>query len=104
MNFSIAIELCRKYGLPELEKRLYSLKHTSEGPVLEQSPVMSDPGVRPSDGCRNRLDRKQSRRAMRALGLGESGTEINPRHHQEGPLLMGQCKRKTFMRWIQAQT
>ncbi len=70
-----------------------------EGGYWKQSPVMSDPGVRP-DGCQS----TQSRRVMRATSLGESGTETNPRHHQWGPLLMGQCKRKTFMKWIQAQT
>ena len=35
VDFDVGIRLCRNYGLPELEKRLYSLKRTSEGPVLE---------------------------------------------------------------------
>lgn len=35
MDFDIGIELCREYGLSELEKRLYSLKHTSKRSVLE---------------------------------------------------------------------
>lgn len=35
LDFDVGIEQCREYGLPELEKGLYSLKHTSEGPLLE---------------------------------------------------------------------
>ena len=38
VDFDVGIKLCRNYGLPELEKRLYSLKCTSEGPVLEAKP------------------------------------------------------------------
>ena len=38
MDFDVGIRLCRNYGLPELEKRLYSLKRTSEEPVLEAEP------------------------------------------------------------------
>ena len=38
VNFDVGIGLCRDHGLPELEKRLYSLKRTSEGPVLEAEP------------------------------------------------------------------
>ena len=38
VDFDVGIEQCREYGLPELEKRLYSLKRTSEGPVLEAEP------------------------------------------------------------------
>ena len=38
MDFDIEIRLCRNYGLPKLEKRLYSLKRTSKGPVLEAEP------------------------------------------------------------------
>ena len=38
VNFDIGLELCRKYGLPELEKRFYSLKRTLEGPVLDAEP------------------------------------------------------------------
>ncbi|KAL9124034.1 MAG: hypothetical protein Q9217_006594 [Psora testacea] len=36
VSFSIGIELCREYGLPELEKRLYSLKQTSEEPIIAE--------------------------------------------------------------------
>ena len=38
VDFDVGIRLCRNYGLPELEKRLYSLKRTSEGLVLEAEP------------------------------------------------------------------
>jgi len=38
VGFDIGIELCRKYGLVELEKRLYNLKPSSEGPVLDAEP------------------------------------------------------------------
>ena len=38
VDFDVAIRLCRNYGLPELEKRLCSLKHTSEGPIIEAEP------------------------------------------------------------------
>lgn len=58
---------------------------------------MSNLKVRPSDDDRNQT---QSRRELRALSLRESETEINPRHHQ----LMSQCKQRTLIRWIQAQT
>ncbi|KAI9758525.1 MAG: hypothetical protein M1835_000590 [Candelina submexicana] len=37
VDFDVGIELCQKYGLSQLEKRLYSLKRTSEGPVLLES-------------------------------------------------------------------
>ncbi len=37
VGFDIGIELCRKYGLVELEKRLYSLKPFEE-PVLDAEP------------------------------------------------------------------
>ena len=42
VDFEIGIGLCRKYGLAELEERLYSLKPALEGPILEvqQSQVM----------------------------------------------------------------
>ena len=39
LDFDVGIRLCRDYGLPELEKRLYSLKRTSEGTVLEPSDI-----------------------------------------------------------------
>ena len=38
VTFYIALERCQKYGLLELEKRLYSLKRTLEGPVLDAEP------------------------------------------------------------------
>ncbi len=38
VGFDIGIELCRKYGLVELEKRLYNLKPSSKGPVLDAEP------------------------------------------------------------------
>ena len=38
VNFDIGLELCREYGLSELEKQLHSLKRTSEGPVLDAEP------------------------------------------------------------------
>ena len=49
VDFDIGIELCREYGLPELEKRLYSLKHTSERPVLEAEPSHVEPRLPQSD-------------------------------------------------------
>ena len=33
VDFDIGIGLCRDHGLPELEKRLLSLRRTSKGPV-----------------------------------------------------------------------
>ena len=47
VDFDVGIGLCRNYGLPELEKQLYSLKRTSEGPVLEAEP--SHVGPRPPE-------------------------------------------------------
>ena len=38
VNFDVGIALCRNHGLSELEKRIRSLKRTSEGPVLEADP------------------------------------------------------------------
>ncbi|KAL8907056.1 MAG: hypothetical protein Q9207_001636 [Kuettlingeria erythrocarpa] len=38
VNLEIGIGLCRRYGLPELEKRLKELKRTPEGTVLEAEP------------------------------------------------------------------
>ncbi len=49
VDFDVGIEQCREYGLPELEKRLYSLKHTSEGPVLEAEPSHVGPRLPQSD-------------------------------------------------------
>ncbi|KAI9764520.1 MAG: hypothetical protein M1835_007554 [Candelina submexicana] len=44
--FDVGIELCQKYGLSQLEKRLYSLKRTSEGPVVEPEPSHVEPPTR----------------------------------------------------------
>jgi hypothetical protein len=38
VDFDLGIELCRKYQISELEKRLYSLKRRLEGPALEVEP------------------------------------------------------------------
>ena len=38
VNFDIEIRLCRNYELAELKKRLYSLKRTSKGLILEVEP------------------------------------------------------------------
>ncbi len=61
VDFDIGIELCREYGLPELEKRLYSLKHTSEGPVLEAEPSHVEPRLPQSDTVSARNESTQSR-------------------------------------------
>ena len=62
VDFDIGLGLCRKYGLPELEKRLYSLKRTSEGPMLEAE--LSHVGPRPpeSDTVSARNESSPSRR------------------------------------------
>ena len=59
MDFDVGIRLCRNYGLLELEKRLYSLKHTSEGPVLEAEPSHVRP--RSPDTISARKESTQSR-------------------------------------------
>ncbi|KAI4266210.1 MAG: hypothetical protein L6R35_006974 [Caloplaca aegaea] len=38
VNLEIGIDLCRRYELPELEKRLKELKRAPEGTVLEAEP------------------------------------------------------------------
>ncbi|KAI4086785.1 MAG: hypothetical protein L6R37_008385 [Teloschistes peruensis] len=38
VNFDVGVELCRKYGLSELEKRLHSLRLPWEGPVIAAEP------------------------------------------------------------------
>ncbi len=38
VSFDVGIELCRKYGLSELEKRLHSLIPPSEGPIIAAEP------------------------------------------------------------------
>ncbi len=59
VDFDVGIRLCRNYGLPELEKRLYSLKRTSEGPVLEAEPSHVRP--RSPDTISARNESTQSR-------------------------------------------
>ena len=49
IDFDIRIEQYREYGLPKLEKRLYSLRCTSEGPVLEVEPSYTEPRLPVSD-------------------------------------------------------
>ncbi|KAI9703370.1 MAG: hypothetical protein M1836_007938 [Candelina mexicana] len=46
VDFDVGIELCQTYGLSQLEKRLYSLKRTSEGPVVEPEPRHVEPPTR----------------------------------------------------------
>ncbi|KAL8652820.1 MAG: hypothetical protein Q9210_002457 [Variospora velana] len=48
VDFDVAIELCRKHGLAELEGRLYSLKHIWEKPVLEAKLSHVGPWSQPS--------------------------------------------------------
>ena len=52
VNFDVGIRLCQKDGLPELEKRLYSLKHPSKSPVPRDSryplPELTDPPPPPA--------------------------------------------------------
>ena len=38
VDFDVGIELCRKYGLSQLEKRLHSLIQPSEGPIIAAEP------------------------------------------------------------------
>lgn len=38
VDFDIGIELCREYGLHQLEQRLQSMKETSEGPMIAAEP------------------------------------------------------------------
>ena len=49
VDFDIGIEQCREYGLPELEKRLHSLRRTLEGPVSEAEPSHVEPRLPVSD-------------------------------------------------------
>ncbi|KAL9016773.1 MAG: hypothetical protein Q9185_005903 [Variospora sp. 1 TL-2023] len=48
VDFDVAIELCQKHGLDELEGRLYSLKRTSEKPLLEAEISQVRPWRQPS--------------------------------------------------------
>ena len=50
VDFDVGIELCRKYRLPQLEKRLYNLKRTSEGPVVAVEPSHVGPRSQISRG------------------------------------------------------
>ena len=61
MDFDIGIRLCRNYGLPELEKRLYSLKRTLKGPVLEAEPSHVRPQSPELDTTSARNESTQSR-------------------------------------------
>ena len=61
MDFDIGIGLYREYELPELEKRLYSLKRTSEGPILEAEPSHVGPQPPESDTVSARNKSSQSR-------------------------------------------
>ena len=61
MDFEIGIEQCREYGLPELEKRLYSLRRTLEGPVSEAEPSHVEPRLPVSDAVSARNESFKSR-------------------------------------------
>ncbi len=61
VNFDVGIGLCRDHGLPELEKRLYSLKRTSKGPVLEAEPSHVEPRLPESDTVSARNKSTQSK-------------------------------------------
>ena len=55
VDLDIAIEQCQEYGLPELERRLHSLRRTSEGPVLEAESSHVEPRLPESDTISNRV-------------------------------------------------
>lgn len=59
VNFDVGIGLCRDHGLPELEKRLYSLKRISKGPVLETEPSHVDLRLPESDTVSARNENSQ---------------------------------------------
>ena len=61
VDFDIGIEQCREYGLPELEKRLHSLRRTSEGPVLEAESSHVEPRLPESDTVSTRNESTRSR-------------------------------------------
>ena len=62
MDFDIGIEQCREYRLPELEKRLYSLRRTSEGSIIEVESSYVEPRLPESDtvSARNKSTRSRS--------------------------------------------
>ena len=61
VDFDIGIEQCREYGLPELEKRLHSLRRTSEGPILEAESSHVEPRLPESDTVSARNESTRSR-------------------------------------------
>ena len=61
VDFDIGIEQCREYGLPELEKRLHSLRRTSEGPILEAESSYVEPRLPESDTVSARNESTRSR-------------------------------------------
>ena len=61
VDFDIGIEQCREYGLPELEKRLHSLRRTLEGPVSEAEPSHVEPRPPVSDTVSARNESFESR-------------------------------------------
>ena len=61
VDFEIGIEQCREYGLPELEKRLHSLRRTLEGPVSEAEPSHVEPRLPVSDAVSARNESFESR-------------------------------------------
>ena len=61
VDFEIGIEQCREYGLPELEKRLHSLRRTLEGPVSEEEPSHVEPRLPVSDTVSARNESFESR-------------------------------------------
>ncbi len=61
VDFDIGIEQCREYELPELEKRLHSLRRTSEGPILEAESSHVEPRLPQSDTVSARNESTRSR-------------------------------------------
>lgn len=61
VDFDIGIEQCREYGLPELEKRLHSLRRTSEGPIIEAESCYVEPRLPESDTVSARNESTRSR-------------------------------------------
>ena len=61
VDFDIGIEQSQEYGLPELEKRLHSLRRTLEGPVSEAEPSHVEPRLPVSDTVSARNESFESR-------------------------------------------
>ncbi len=61
VDFDIGIEQCREYELSELEKRLHSLRRTSEGPILEAESSHVEPRLSQSDTVSARNESTRSR-------------------------------------------